>query len=160
MDALWFEKASINSKLWTWLLGGGVVLAILFLPQPSTAAVPATHQIRIEAGNFAYTPGTIQVNPGDQVTIELIATDVVHGLYLDGYDLEVTADPGQTAVLSFTADKRGSFRFRCSVTCGALHPFMIGKLQVGSNNLLWRGIALAMVAAIGGLWGWSGGLKQ
>jgi len=59
---------------------------------------------------------------GDHVTIDLVSTDVVHGLYLDGYDLNVTADPGQTATLSFVADRSGSFRFRCSVTCGALHP--------------------------------------
>ncbi len=40
---------------------------------------------RIEASQFAYNPGEIRVNPGDTVTIELISTDVVHGLYVDGY---------------------------------------------------------------------------
>jgi heme/copper-type cytochrome/quinol oxidase subunit 2 len=115
-------------------------------------AVPDSRHLRIEADQYDFKPAVIKVNPGDRVTIELASTDVVHGLYLDGYDLEITADPGQTATLSFIADKSGTFRFRCSETCGPLHPFMIGKLKVGNNTLLWRGIGLAILAALVGLW--------
>jgi heme/copper-type cytochrome/quinol oxidase subunit 2 len=97
--------------------------------------VPGSHDLRIAASQYEFGPAVISVNQGDRVTIELVSTDVVHGLYLDGYDLEVTADPGQTASLSFIADKSGTFRFRCSVTCGPLHPFMIGKLKVGNNTV-------------------------
>jgi len=68
---------------------------------------------------------------------------------VDGYDISVEADPGQTKKLSFVADKPGSFRFRCNVTCGAMHPFMIGRLNVGSNNWLFRSIGLAMLAIVG-----------
>jgi heme/copper-type cytochrome/quinol oxidase subunit 2 len=51
--------------------------------------------------------------------------------------------------LTFVADKPGSFRFRCNVTCGAMHPFMIGKLTVGSNNLLFRSVGLVALAVMG-----------
>ena len=135
-----------------WLVLGLSALVIVVVPNPIALAAPAEQHFRIEANSFQYTPGTIQVNPGDHVTIDLVATDVVHGLYLDGYDLNVTADPGQTARLSFVADRSGSFRFRCSVTCCALHPFMIGKLNVGSNDLLWRAIGLGVLAMIAGVW--------
>ena len=70
----------------------------------------------------------------------------MHGIAIDGYDLRIDADPGQTARLTFTADRSGVFRFRCPVTCGALHPFMIGKLYVGNNSLYWG----AMLAAVAG----------
>jgi heme/copper-type cytochrome/quinol oxidase subunit 2 len=50
------------------------------------------------------------------------------------------------------ADQPGSFRFRCSVTCGALHPFMIGKLNVGPNWLLWKAAGAALLAAFAGIW--------
>ena len=48
-----------------------------------------------EARSFEYAPPTIQVNQGDRLTIELSSTDVVHGLYIDGYDLDVVADWGK-----------------------------------------------------------------
>ncbi len=138
-----------------WIVIGLLALAIVFLPDPIALAersAPAEQHFRIEASQFQYTPETIQVHPGDHVTIDLVSTDVVHGLYIDGYNLNVTADPGQTATLSFVADRSGSFRFRCSVTCGALHPFMIGQLNVGSNDLLWRAIGLGALAVIAGTW--------
>jgi plastocyanin len=124
------------------------VLLVAFVPLPVAPTVPIARNFRIEASSFAFTPAEITVNPGDHVTIELTALDVVHGLYLDGYDLKVEADPGQTETLTFTADRSGTFRFRCSVTCGDLHPFMIGKLHVGSNTLLWRGVGLAAISVI------------
>ena len=135
-----------------WLMIGLIALAIAVVPFPIASAAPTDRHFRIEASSFQYTPEAITVNPGDHVTIDLAATDVVHGLYIDGYELNVTADPGQTASLSFVADRSGTFRFRCSVTCGALHPFMIVKLNVGSNELLWRGLGFALLAAVAGVW--------
>jgi heme/copper-type cytochrome/quinol oxidase subunit 2 len=135
-----------------WILIGLIALAIAFVPFPIVSAAPAERHIRVEARSFQYTPESITVNPGDHITFDLVATDVVHGLYLDGYDLNVTADPGQTASLSFVADRSGTFRFRCSVTCGALHPFMIGKLNVGANDLAWRGVGFAVLAVVAGVW--------
>ena len=142
----------LKSRYWSWLALALVTLAIAFAPLPIGASVPVSHDLHIAASQFEFSPAIISVNQGDQVTIELVSTDVVHGLYLDSYDLEVTADPGQAATLSFIADTSGTFRFRCSVICGPLHPFMIGKLNVGNNTLLWRGIGLAVFAVLVGLW--------
>lgn len=138
----------------SWRLPAVLLLAaiILLLPMPSSAS-PADRTIRILAGSFQYAPAVIRVEPGDRVTLELVSTDVVHGLYVDGYDLRVSADPGQTARLSFVADHTGTFRIRCSVTCGPMHPFMIGKLVVGTNGLAWRAAGLAILAAAIGLLG-------
>ena len=124
-------------------------LLVAFAPLPYSTSAPSERFFHVEAGDFAYFPTVLQVNPGDKVTIELASTDVVHGLYVDGYDVSVTADPGQPATLSFVADRTGTFRLRCSVTCGALHPFMVGKLQVGSNLLFWRSVGLTLVALLG-----------
>ncbi len=121
-------------------------LVAAFVPLP---VLPTTHQertIRIEASQFSYSPSELRVNPGDTVNIQLVSTDVVHGLYLDGYDISVEADPGQTATLIFVADRSGAFRFRCNVTCGAMHPFMIGKLTVGANHWLYRSIGIALLS--------------
>ncbi len=125
------------------------VPAALAPPRVNGGTSPRT--IRIEASQYQFAPGMVHVNRGDLVTLELVATDVVHGLYLDGYGLQMTADPGQTERLTFVAGRSGTFRFRCSVTCGAMHPFMIGKLRVGHNPLLWSGTGLVLLAAVGGL---------
>ena len=124
-------------------------LVVAFAPLPVRPITPQERTFRIEAGQFAYSPYELKVNPGDTVNIQLVSTDVVHGLYMDGYDISIQADPGQTKTLSFVADKPGSFRFRCNVTCGAMHPFMIGKLNVGSNHWLFRSIGLALLAVVG-----------
>jgi len=131
---------------------GVLALAVLFAPLPSFGAAGTDRTIRIEASQFAFRPAVITVEPGDRITLEVVATDVVHGVYVEGYDLSATADPGQTARLTFVADRAGSFRIRCSVTCGPLHPFMTGTLRVGHNTLLWRAAGLAFLAlvAVGG----------
>ena len=125
----------------------GLVLA--FVPFPVQLKNPQERTFRIEARQFAYSPSELNVNPGDTITIKLVSTDVVHGLYIDNYDISVEADPGKTATLTFKANKSGSFRIRCNVTCGAMHPFMIGKLTVGTNDWLIRSIGLAVVAITG-----------
>ncbi len=130
----------------------GLFLVLAFAPFPFIKAIPTERVFTIQASRFEYTPSILKVNPGDHVTIELSATDVAHGLSIDGYNVSTTADPGQTARLTFVADKQGSFRFRCTVTCGNMHPFMIGKLQVGQNTLLCRALALSVLVVIGGAW--------
>jgi heme/copper-type cytochrome/quinol oxidase subunit 2 len=123
-------------------------LLVAFAPLPVQSIAPQERIFRIDARQYAYSPSEIHVNPGDTVTFELVSIDVVHGLYVDGYGVSVEADPGQTSTLTFTADKPGSFRFRCNVTCGAMHPFMIGKLTVGTNHWLYRGLGVAALAII------------
>ena len=55
------------------------------------------------------------------------------------------------ATTRFVADRAGKFRLRCSVTCGSLHPFMIGELVVGPNLPFWRAVGALLVVTLGGL---------
>ncbi len=133
----------------TLVVVAGAIVAFAPIPAASNAH-GEKRLVRVEASQFSYTPSTIQVQAGDTVTIELVSTDVVHGLYVDGYGVSVEADPGQTKTLTFVANRPGSFRIRCNVTCGAMHPFMVGKLTVGSDTTWLRasGLALIGVAAV------------
>lgn len=124
-------------------------LVVTLAPLPVRSIAPQERTFQIEARQFAYSPSEFKVNPGDTVTIQLLSTDVVHGLYIDGYGVSVEADPGQTTTVTFVADKPGSFRFRCNLTCGAMHPFMIGKFTVGTNTWLYRSIGLAVLGVVG-----------
>lgn len=126
-------------------------LVVAFIPLPIGAVPPTTHQIRIEARKFAFSPHRIRVRQGDRVIIELASTDVVHGLYVGEYDIRTTAVPGVPGRLEFVANRAGKFRFRCSVTCGSLHPFMIGELVVEPNTPFWQAVALTLIAVTGTL---------
>jgi plastocyanin len=120
-------------------------LAILALPLPG-AASPTTHHISVAADHFAFAPGRLEVAAGDEIVLTLTASDVVHGFHLDDYGIDRRITPGLSETIRFTADRAGKFRFRCSVTCGALHPFMIGELVVQPNVPFWRA-ALVLVGA-------------
>ncbi len=135
-----------------WAILVSLAVVILFLPLPAGAQAPHQHTFHVDASRFQYSPAVLKVNPGDSVTIELAATDVVHGLAVDGYGLSITADPGKTARLSFVASRPGTFRFHCTVTCGNLHPFMNGRLVVGNNTFLIRSIALTGLVLAAAIW--------
>ncbi len=141
-----------NKYWWRWMILASLAIVVLFIPLHAGAAAPADRIFRIDARRFEYSPAVLQVNPDDRVTIELVSTDVVHGLAIDGYGLQTTADPGQTATITFIADKTGTFRFHCTVTCGNMHPFMTGKLQVGQDTLLIRAMAFFALALFAGVW--------
>ena len=133
----------------------GVTLALVLLtllaPLPIAGAAPQERHVTVSARSFAFEPGTVHVNRGDTVIVNLESTDVVHGLYVDGYGLATQAEPGRPGQLSFVADRTGAFRFRCNVACGNLHPFMIGKLVVGPNLTWLRAIAATLITAIGAM---------
>ena len=125
----------------------GIALGILLLPVPVPA--PQERHITIDATQFQFNSGRVEVNYGDHVFLTLTASDVVHGFYLDGYMLERRVTPGISQHIEFTANQAGKFRYRCAVNCGPLHPFMIGELVVSPNVPFWRSVGLLIVALSG-----------
>ena len=129
-------------------VGAAVVLGAANILSASAAA-PAVREYTIKATQFAYEPNIIQVNRGDRVIFHVESVDVSHGLYLDGYDVNVHVPPGKPETVEFVADKVGTYRFRCSTTCGPMHPFMIGELKVEPNSPFRGAAALAVIAGLG-----------
>jgi heme/copper-type cytochrome/quinol oxidase subunit 2 len=123
---------------------------ILLLPLPMVA-IPSTHSISLEARQYQFTPGRIEVHQGDHVVITLSAADVTHGFYLEGYGIEQRIVPGVAQQITFTADQPGKFRYRCSVGCGAMHPFMLGEFVVQANVPFSRALGVMLTALIGTL---------
>jgi cytochrome c oxidase subunit 2 len=134
-------------RLYALLIAPVLASVWLLLPAPPQAAT--THHISIEASQYEFAPGRIEVAQGDEVIITLTASDVVHGLYLDGYDIQQRVEPGVTQQIRFTADQPGKFRYRCLVSCGTLHPFMLGELVVNSNTPFRQAVAVLLLAATG-----------
>jgi cytochrome c oxidase subunit 2 len=110
-------------------------------------ATPTRHDVKVATFQFGFTPNVIKANVGDEILIHLTSKDVSHGFYLDGYGIEAKVDAGQAKDIRFVADRAGTYRFRCAVTCGSLHPFMIGQLVVEPNVPF--GAAVAIIAGTG-----------
>ena len=142
-----------------WLpAGAGIVVAsvaVLFLAEAGYLAprpTPRDVNITLDARQFAFTPAQIQVRQGDRVHLRVQAQDVTHGIYVDSYGVEAMAQPGLPASVTFIANRAGTYRFRCSTTCGPLHPFMIGQLTVlpassANPGPFAAALALAVLAA-------------
>lgn len=127
------------------------VLVVGYLA-PNVIKPPTSQErfITIEAKKFSYSPEIIEVNQGDKVTINLISTDVHHGLYIDGYELKTDAIPGHhEGQITFVANKTGKFSMRCSVTCGPFHPYMISYLKVEPDYRLFTSIYLVLIVFVG-----------
>ncbi len=129
-------------------------------------AAPQTRSFTITARQYGYNPGTIEVNKGDRVQIKLVSKDVTHGFYLEGYDLDAKVRPEDNTfwlrhlsqkgkeyqpveAINFIANRAGKFRYRCSITCGTMHPFMNGVLIVRPNTLYSTALGLSVGLTLG-----------
>ena len=125
------------------------VCAALPVAWSRATADPTTRRFHITARQYAFEPSRIVVNKGDEIRIRLSSLDVVHGFYLEGHDLDARIEPGLAQFqvrhpsqggdfelvdeVVITADRPGKYRYRCSHTCGTLHPFMLGEMVVRPN---------------------------
>jgi heme/copper-type cytochrome/quinol oxidase subunit 2 len=142
------------------------VIAVLlaagfFVIRLNASPLPHARTITLDASQWRYTPGIVTVNEGDPVTLIIKASDVTHGFYLDGYNILETVVPGQTVTVRFVATRAGRWMFRCAVTCGAFHPYMIGWLRVQPNTTLRLGLlALGAIGATALYAAWEEGRRS
>lgn len=146
------------------LLGAAAgVLSIYF-----RHATPQDRYVTVTAQKYAYDPPVLRINQGDRVHLRLVSKDVTHGFYLEGYDMDArvrSEDTGFTmrrplsskeyqAVdeITFVANRAGKFRYRCSSTCGYMHPFMQGEMIVSPNYLFNSSVGLSLGLVVGLLW--------
>jgi heme/copper-type cytochrome/quinol oxidase subunit 2 len=74
----------------------------------------------------------IRVRKGDRVVLKLKSSDVIHGFSLKelGIFIDDGIPPGKVRLVSFVADREGTFTFSCNAICGANHEKMQGTLVV------------------------------
>jgi hypothetical protein len=113
-----------------------------------------THYISLVARKYSYFPSRIVVNKGDTIVLKTDSIDVPHRFFLDGYPIELIIKKGvsfqkytfpdgdgklnsswdRVSKTKFVATRSGKFTYRCTQTCGNLHPFMTGELIVKPNT--------------------------
>ena len=82
---------------------------------------------RWEVSTYRWDPGTIVVNEGDLVTLEMIGINgAEHTFTIEGYDVSGVVTRGNLTTVSFTADTPGIFK----IVCASHMPSMQAELVV------------------------------
>jgi len=94
--------------------------------------VRAFEVLSFRGGNLALQHPVIKVSKGDLVSFKLTSSDVIHGFSLKefGIFIDKGLPPGKVTIVTFKADKVGSFTFSCNAICGHKHENMKGTLVV------------------------------
>ena len=154
-----------KKQWWITALGAAALLVVAAVLLPAWLQPrPADRVITVEAQKYGYTPAVIRVNKGDRITLRLKAKDVTHGFFLEGHDLDAKTRPEMPSFwvrrpstgeeyrmvdeVTFVAGQEGKFRFRCSTTCGYMHPFMQGELIVQPNRLFPASVLLSIALTV------------
>src|SRR3989304_8633464 len=122
-------------KTWQWIfLISWVLISVgLLWSRPLGQTQPggdgSAREIAITAKKFSFTPDTINVKQGEKIRLKLTAEDVVHGFSILELGVDETIEPGKETGVEFTADRKGTFRFFCSVECGEGHLALQGGLS-------------------------------
>ena len=123
-------------KAWQWFV---IILMVLIsagllwsrsLGQTQPRADGSAREIAMTAKRFSFTPEMIKVKQGEKIRLKLTAEDFVQGFSILELGVDETIEPGKETVVEFMADRKGSFRYFCSIECGEGHLAMQGKLIV------------------------------
>jgi len=153
-----------RKKAWIFIILTLVVAVAIPLSLRLFAAKTRIHTLSFEAKKYGYSPSRIIVNKGDTIVLKPTSLDATHGFLLDGHPVEfvmrkgatflkytwededgkLQADWDRVSEVEFVADKAGKFTFRCTQTCGNLHPFMTGELIVKPNTPYYLFISLSI----------------
>ncbi len=72
----------------------------------------------------------ISAKVGDTLRLKVTSSDVTHGIFISGYDINERISPGQVKIIKFKVTKPGKVRLTCSVMCGPGHLSMGGYFMV------------------------------
>jgi uncharacterized cupredoxin-like copper-binding protein len=111
------------------LLNTGSQYATYYKPN-GTATISAGQTLKMQMGDLYFQPNTLTVAKGTPVTIDLVNnTPLPHTFTLPVFHVNQVLNPGQTATVTFTPDRTGTFYFYCAEP-GHTEGGMVGKLTV------------------------------
>ena len=98
----------------------------------SSPAVEGARRIEVNATSFAFDPAEIEVTAGEDVAIVLSSEDIVHDFTVDGLDVHVAADRGETVEGGLRVDEPGEYTYYCTIA-GHREAGMAGTLIVEAS---------------------------
>lgn len=98
----------------------------------SSPAVEGARRIEVNATSFAFDPDEIEITAGEDVAIVLSSEDILHDFTVDGLDVHVAAERGETAEGGLRADEPGEYTYYCTIA-GHRDAGMAGTLIVEAS---------------------------
>ncbi|WP_438311538.1 cupredoxin domain-containing protein [Sporosarcina sp. FA9] len=92
----------------------------------STEGATASDEINITAVNFDFNQAEYTVKAGEEVKITFANEEGMHGIAIDGLDVDIQGDGEAT----FTPTEPGEYTIYCNIPCGAGHDDMKSTLIV------------------------------
>lgn len=81
---------------------------------------------RWEVETYRFTPGTVVVNQGDEVILEIVGINgAEHPTTIEGYNLDFVVKRGEITRVSFTADRAGIFTIRCNTHLPSMQATLV-----------------------------------
>lgn len=122
-----------HSRLFTFVAAAAAVAVagvMVVVSAPLASAAPRV--INVSGKITAFTPKTINVKAGEQVSICLTSTDTDHDLTISDLGFKVTAPTGPAVCKTLTAPAAaGTHKFICSIS-GHEQAGMVGSLEVAA----------------------------
>jgi cytochrome c oxidase subunit 2 len=91
---------------------------------------PGRYEVAMVASTWSFRPNEIRVPVGSQVQFTITSVDVIHGMRVQGTNINVMIVPGQVSRATARFDTAGEFLFMCHEYCGVAHHVMAGKVIV------------------------------
>jgi len=109
---------------------------------PQTAQKPSELIVNVAALQYAWiftypdtevSSGELHVPIGQQLKLNLTASDVIHAFWVPEFRLKQDVIPGRETTLRFTPRKAGSYTVICAELCGPYHGVMRTQVIVESQ---------------------------
>ncbi len=131
----WFEVAVFSVSIVLVLVFFFVTLGgYQFLRRVPEGALQVKVHTRQFAFSFEYPGGKVVpdmvVPVGSDIRLDISSDDVLHGVFIPAYHIQVDAVPGMPTYAWFHAQEVGVVDLLCTVYCGTAHSGMMSKVYV------------------------------
>ncbi|MFW5955121.1 MAG: cytochrome c oxidase subunit II [Rhodothermales bacterium] len=91
---------------------------------------PGRYEAVVIGFAFGFTPSTIRIPAGSELTIIATARDVIHGFNIEATRVNMMLIPGQISRYTYRFDEPREYLLICHEFCGVGHHAMFGRIIV------------------------------
>lgn len=91
---------------------------------------PNAYEVVMLGQVWSFVPSEVRVPAGAEVTFIATSVDVLHGLHVDGTNINLMLIPGQISKITYRFKEPGPRAIICHEYCGVGHHTMYGMIHV------------------------------